>query len=698
MADLFAGQHALPVILQAERAECGLACLAMIASYHGRRMDLNKLRRRYAISARGSTLGDLQGIARDLALQTRALRLEMADLASLQLPAVLHWDLNHFVVLKQVGPRGLWIHDPATGLRRYTLAEAGRHFTGVALECLPLADFQRSEQVLRSRLSELFVRDAAFFPALAQLLLLSAALQAASIGSAFYLQLVIDEGIVRSSTDMLTVLALGFGLLALVSVGMRWVRGMLQLHFSNQLGFQMAGNVLHHLMRLPADYFARRHTGDLVSRFGAIREIRQVLSEELLTAVLDGLFALAALLAMFWFNALLAVVVLVFVLLEAVVRLAVTPLLRQLSEQRIAAEARTSTQLMESMRAIEIIKFYCAELARIHSWRHHHAEQINAQVQLARVLVRVEAAYGVLHGLEHVLVVFLAAQAVVAGSLTLGFVTAFIALKSHFASAIRAFLDKLVQMRLLRLQLERVSDITCAEPEFASLHLPAVRLRGPAALQLERVSYTYPGLRTPVFAELSLVLRPGEILAITGESGCGKSTLIRVLAGLLEPDSGQRLVDGEVLQEADALRRYRDSCAGVLQGEQLLSGTLLENVSMFAEHVDAQRLQQAARMARIDGFIAALPMGWNSLVGDMGSIMSAGQGQRVLLARAFYKQPRILFLDEATAHLDPGVEAEILQEIKALGTTTVMVTHRAAPLQIATRVLRLAQGRLLEGA
>jgi ATP-binding cassette subfamily B protein RaxB len=194
------------------------------------------------------------------------------------------------------------------------------------------------------------------------------------------------------------------------------------------------------------------------------------------------------------------------------------------------------------------------------------------------------------------------------------------------------------------------------------------------------------------------VLRPGEILAITGESGCGKSTLIRVLAGLLEPDSGQRLVDGEVLQEADALRRYRDSCAGVLQGEQLLSGTLLENVSMFAEHVDAQRLQQAARMARIDGFIAALPMGWNSLVGDMGSIMSAGQGQRVLLARAFYKQPRILFLDEATAHLDPGVEAEILQEIKALGTTTVMVTHRAAPLQIATRVLRLAQGRLLEGA
>ena len=696
MPDLFAGRHSLPVILQSERAECGLACLAMVASYHGKRMDLNSLRQRYAVSLRGATLGDLQGIARDLSLQTRALRLDISDLPSLQLPAILHWDMNHFVVLKAVGRQGAWIHDPATGLRRYALEEVGHHFTGVALECLPLAQFEPSEQVLRSRLRDLFVTDAGFVTAVAQLLLLSAALQAASIGSAFYLQLVIDEGIAPGSTDMLTVLALGFALLALASVGMRWVRGMLQLHFSNQLGFQMAGNVLHHLMRLPADYFARRHTGDLVSRFGAIREIRQVLSEELLVAVLDGLFAVAALLAMFWFNRMLALVVLVFVLLEALLRLAVTPTLRQLSEQRITAEARTSTQLMESMRAMEIIKFYCAELARIHSWRNQHAQQINAQVQLSRLLVRVEAGYGVLHGLEHVLVVYLAAKAVVAGTLTLGFVTAFIALKSHFASSIRAFIDKLVQMRLLRLQLERVSDITCAEPEFASLHLPVLRLEGPAALQLKQVSYTYPGMRTPVFSEVNLLLEPGEILAITGASGCGKSTLMRLLAGLLQPDAGQRLVDGEALPQDAALRRYRDSCAGVLQGEQLLSGTLLENVTMFAEQVDHLRLQQAARRACIDGFIAALPMGWNSLIGDMGSIMSAGQGQRVLLARAFYKQPRILFLDEATAHLDPQVELDILFEIKALGVTTVLVTHRRAPLGIATRVLHMAQGRLCE--
>ena len=690
---LFAGRHTLPVILQSERAECGLACLAMIASYHGRRTDLNSMRRHFPISSRGASLGDLQAIARQLSLQTRALRLEVDDLTTLQTPAILHWNMNHFVVLKSVSRSALWIHDPATGLRRYSRQETGRHFTGVALECLPLATFTRREEVQRSRLSDLFVRDAGFSSTIVQLLVLSVLLQVASIGSAFYLQLVMDEGIAKADREFLQVLALGFGMLAFASVGVRWVRGMMQIHFSNQLGFQMAGNVFHHMLRLPADYFARRHTGDLVSRFGALREIRQVFAEELLTVVLDGIFALAALLAMFYFHAVLASVVLLFVILEAALRLGVTPLLRRLSEQRIVAEAQTSSGLMESMRAIEIIKFYCCELARIASWRNHHAEQVNAQVQVSRVLVRVETAYGLLNGIEHVLVIYLAALAVMEGSITLGFLTAFIALKGHFSTAIRAFIDKLVQMRLLRLQLERVSDIACAEPEFADFLLPQVRALMEGWLQVRDLAYSYPGAPAPVFSHLTLDIHPGEILAITGASGSGKSTLVRILAGLLRPEQGQVLADGQSLTVANA-RRFRDVCSGVLQGEQLLSGTLLENITLFAEAVDYPRMQRACRMARIDAFIASLPMGFNSLVGDMGAIMSAGQGQRVLLARAFYKQPRILFLDEATANLDPEVEVEILQEIKALGVTTVMVTHRAAPLNVATRVVHLEAGRL----
>lgn len=693
MRDLFASRHMLPVILQSERTECGLACLAMVAAYHGHRLDMNTMRQRYAISARGASLTELQAIAQQLSLQTRALRLELTALGTLKTPVILHWDMSHFVVLKSVTRSGIWIHDPASGLRHYAMAETSRHFTGVALECLPRADFIRHTEVRRSRLLDLFVRAPGFTGAIAQLLVLSLALQVATIGSAFYVQLVMDDGIGKLDREFLAVLALGFGMLVLCSVGLRHVRGMLQIYFANQLGFQMVGNVFHHLMRLPSDYFARRHTGDLVSRFGAIKEIRQVLTEELLTVVLDGLFALATLVAMFYFNAVLTSVVLVFVMVEAAIRLGLTPLIRRLSEQRIVAEARTSSELMESMRAMEIIKFYCCELARIGHWRNHYAEQVNAQVQVSRVLVRVESSYGVLNGIEHVLVIYLAAMAVLDQSISLGFLTAFIALKGHFSTSIRSFIDKLVQMRLLRLQLERVSDITCAEQEFVDFHLPALSAMPQGQLRLQALSYVYPGTHNPVFTDLDLDIQAGEIVAIVGASGSGKSTLIKIMAGLLPPTAGQLMIDGETMHK-DNVRRYRNACAGVLQGEQLLSGTLLENITMFADPVDRELLEQSARMARIDDFIATLPMGYNSLIGDMGSIMSAGQGQRVLLARAFYKQARILFLDEATANLDPEVEQEVLVAIKGLGITTIMVTHREAPLRAANRVLRLGNGEI----
>ena len=250
-----------------------------------------------------------------------------------------------------------------------------------------------------------------------------------------------------------------------------------------------------------------------------------------------------------------------------------------------------------------------------------------------------------------------------------------------------------MQIRLLRLQLERVSDITCAPREFDTLYLPKLRVPVQGRLQLEGLGFGYPGCRTQVFQEVDLEIAPGEIVAITGPSGSGKSTLIKVMAGLLLPTSGFVRIDGTDIQ-AFGVRQFRTACAGVLQSDQLLSGTLLDNITLFAEEVDQEHLRRACRMAQIEDFIATLPMGCNSLIGDMGSIMSAGQGQRVLLARAFYAQPRILFLDEATANLDPQVESAILGEIRALKITTIMITHRTAPLAIADTVLCFSGGRL----
>lgn len=693
IASLFWRRGVVPNILQAERTECGLACVAMIAGYYGYYTDLNSLRRKHEISARGASLPELITTASALSLNSRALRLELDDLRQLQLPAILHWGMSHFVVLKKITRKELVIQDPAVGERRYTIDEVSRYFTGIAVEMLPGKQFRQAQDINRSRLVDLFERTPGFYLTVIQLFVMSLMMQLASIGSAFYMQMVIDESIARQDRDMLGVLAMGFFLLALISVGMSYARSCVLLYFSNQLGFQMVGNVFAHLLRLPVDFFEKRHVGDLVSRFGSVREIRRIITDDLVTVVLDGLFAFFTLGVMFYFNAWLATVVLLFVVIVTVLKLVFIPHVQTLQEQLIVAEARTSSNLMENMRTIEILKFYCRELPRLMQWRNLYATQINSNVTLARFAIRLDLVYGFLFALENILIIYLAALMVLDGQMTLGFLTAFIALKGNFSSSVRSFIEKIVQIRLVRLQLERVSDITCATTEYDSFYLSELRQSVRGALSLKGVSYRYPGAGALTLESIDLDMEPGDFVVIVGPSGSGKSTLMKIMAGLLLPDSGSVSVDGMEISSF-GLRQYRDICAGILQTDQLLSGSILDNITLYDEVVDHARLRESARMAGIETFIASLPMGYNSLVGDMGSIMSAGQAQRILLARAFYKKARLLFLDEATANLDPETESFVLQQLKALGVTVVLITHRSAPARIADRVLICEAGIL----
>ncbi len=690
---LFLGRYKLPVILQAERSECGLACLAMVAGRFGHRTDLNTLRREHEVSARGSSLTGLISIASALQMDSRPVKLDLDDLQHLSLPAILHWDMDHFVVLKSVSRKHVVIHDPAVGVRRYQMSEVSRHFTGVAVELTPKTTFTRSTRLMRSKLSELFERYPGFYRAVSQLFVLTLMIQIASIGSAFYMQLVIDEALAKQDLDFLRMIAIGFFMLALTSVGLNYARSQVQLYFSNQLGFQMVGNVFHHLMGLPVSYFEKRHVGDLVSRFGSIREIRRIITEDLITAVLDGLFAIVTLGVMFWFHPTLASVVLLLVSLAAIIQIALIPAMQRLQEQKIVADAKTSSNLMENMRAIEVIKFYCRELPRIVLWRNHYASQINTNVALTRFGINIEATHGLIFGLETILIVYLGATFVLKGEMTLGFLTAFIALKGNFSNSTRSLIEKLVQIRLVRLQLERLSDITCTEREFPSLHMSKLRRPLKGELQLQNISYTYPGASTPVIRNLDLSIGCGQVIAISGASGAGKSTLLKIMCGLLPPDEGSISVDGIDIQQL-GLRNYRDACAGVLQTDQLLSGSIADNITLFSHEVDFERMQWAAAKARVADFVAAMPMAYNSQIGDMGSIMSAGQAQRLLLARTFYKNPRLLFLDEATANLDPANEEGVLRELRSLNITTVLVTHRPAALAFCDRVLVFCDGRL----
>lgn len=680
----------LPVVLQAESAECGLACIAMVAGYHGHRVDLTELRGFHATSSHGASVEQLMRTGSSLGLLPRALRLEPEEIPALKLPAVLHWDLDHFVVLRKVTARHVWIHDPAVGQRRYSKREIGRHFTGVAIEFLPGREFRVEDRRQLPRIRDLFAINSGVWSSLGQVFLLSVLLQIAALLTPFYIQLSIDQGLARRDTDLILVVALAFLMIVLARTILGWLRGIVLIHLSHHVGFQMVNNVFHHLLRLPVAWFERRHMGDIVSRFSSLDTLREMVSRELVTVLVDGLFSLATLVLLYIYSPLLASLTLVWLLVFTILRMATLPGERHRRQELIAAEAAQQSMFMENVRSIMVSKLYSMEQHRLGLWQSRYAELINRGARLGRFQLHVSTFQTLIFGLDHVLTIYFGTRMVYAGDLSIGQLMAFIFLKQHFVSSVSEMIPRLVEVRLLRLQRERLADITGEQPEFDRLEssVPVLPLQG--RLQARALTYRYPGSAEPILRDVNVEVNRGECLAIQGPSGCGKSTLLKLLTGLLTPDAGELRIDGRVVRGAE-MRAYRQQLAAVLHGDAMLSGSLLDNMVLDRWPPDDARLKHYCRLCGLEAELQQMPNGWHTPVGDIGQRLSAGQTQRVLLVRALYREPAILFLDEAMANLADGQAQQILGELRRLGITLVMVTHNPALLACADRHLSLDQ-------
>jgi ATP-binding cassette subfamily B protein RaxB len=697
----FSGLRRLPMIRQSEAAECGLACLAMIAGFHGYRTSLQSLRAMYPTSLKGSTLQSLVEIADGLGLSARPLRVELDSLHRLKLPCVLHWDLNHFVVLKAARRSGCTIHDPALGERDCSFEDVSPRFTGIALELLPTRHFRRQCVAKAMRLTDLWGRTIGLKRVLAQALLLSLVVQLFVLASPFYMQLVVDEVLTKFDTDLLVVLALGFALLMLINVLATALRACVILYLANTLGFQLVANLFRHLLRLPLDWFEKRHAGDILSRFSSTVPIRDLISEGLIASVIDGLMAISTIFVMFLYSPTLATFVLAALAACLALRLAYFRPLRRGSEDVIVARAREQSVLIESVRAVQSIKLYGKEAERGALWQNRQADVVNNSVRVGRLGIGFDAANGLLFGIENTVIVYLGALLVVDGGLTVGMLFAFMAYKRQFIDKATKLVERLFEFRMLDLHLERIADIGLAMPE-SDASLQPVQRPGPGAkqrragkLELRNVSFRY-GVADPwVLCKASIVIGRGEMITILGPSGGGKSTLIKVLLGLFEPTSGEVLVDGIALQRY-GVRQFRQQIGTVMQDDALLAGSVADNISFFDPDADPGKVMACAERACIHRDIAAMPMGYNSLVGDMGDLLSAGQRQRILLARALYRDPGILVLDEGTANLDAGTEQSIVEVLRDLDVTRVCVAHRKALITVADRIVVLQNGGLRE--
>jgi ATP-binding cassette subfamily B protein RaxB len=679
-----------PLILQTETAECGLACLAMIAGRYGHRVDLPALRQRYNLSLRGTTLHDLIRIASGMRLATRALRAEPEHLRGLRLPCILHWDHNHFVVLLRVRGRCIIIHDPAVGRRNVPMQEVNKRFTGIVLEGWPTESFEHKTELARVRIWDLLRRTDGFAKVAAQVLTMSLVLEVIGLATPIGFQLVLDDVVVSDDRDLLTLIVLGLGLVLTLRALIDLVRSWAIMVAGSSLTLQWKLSLFRHLLRLPLSFFERRHAGDLASRFASIDRIQQTLSTASISPVVDGVMALVLVGMMWLYDPWLAGLAIITTGIYALIRCLAYRLYRRANEEAVVYAASESSHFFESLRGMASIKALAIGDRRQGIWNNYLVDRVGAELRVGKVDLIFTISSALLFGLDRIAMIFFGARAVMGGTLSVGMLVAFLAYKDQFSQRVGKCLDTIVHLGTLTVHGERISDIALAKTEQGDTShiggLAATITSPKAGLSARGISFRYSDYEARVIADFDLDVAPGECVAIAGPSGAGKTTLLKILAGLLSPTAGTVLINDVPLQ-AIGLEAYRAQIGCVLQDDRLFAGSIAENIAGFSPSPDPERIQQVARFAAIHEEIMRMPMGYETLVGDMGSSLSGGQMQRVVLARALYRGPRILLLDEATSHLDEENERTINQAIRLLPISRVIVAHRRSTLDMADRIV-----------
>ncbi|MGQ0800403.1 MAG: peptidase domain-containing ABC transporter [Pseudomarimonas sp.] len=677
----------LPMFQQTQLTECGLACLAMVASYHGHDVDLAGLRRRFPPSIKGVRLSRLIAIADQLDLQPRPLRVELAGLAHLRTPCILHWDMGHFVVLKRVTAGDVEIHDPGRGAMRLTHEQVSRSFTGVALELEPASRFEPIKERRPISWRSLAGSVHGLAQALGLVAVLALALEAFTLVLPLALKLVVDHVVVTGDADLLTLIGVAFLAIVLMQSLTMALRGWVIATLSASINAQWFTNLFAHLLRLPTAYFESRHVGSIMSRFASLASIQRTLTSGFVETVLNGLTVVFVLMVLAFYSASLTAVVLGAFLIYLGLRALAYHQLQTLTEEQLEHAARQQSCLVETVHGAQAIKVANKQAVRVGHVANCTAEVVNRESRIQRTQATFGALSSLVFGGQRVVLIWLGGSLVLAGGWTIGVLVVFLAYAEMFSTRAGALIDRLVEFRLLGVHAERIADIALEPPE-CNARSGYVGPEPAPTIEVDNLGFRYTEDDPWVIRNVGFTVGAGESVAIVGPSGCGKTTLSKLLLGLIVPTEGTIRVGGIEIQRI-GLTRHRERFGAVMQDDDLFAGSVADNIAFFDPEAQLSDIEQAARAASIHDDIVAMPMGYESQVGDMGSALSGGQKQRVLLARALYRKPSILLLDEATSHLDVDRERWINQQVAALRITRIIIAHRPETIASADRVIAL---------
>ncbi|ELF6201278.1 peptidase domain-containing ABC transporter, partial [Escherichia coli] len=675
-------------IHQTETAECGLACLAMICGHFGKNIDLIYLRRKFNLSARGATLAGINGIAEQLGMATRALSLELDELRVLKTPCILHWDFSHFVVLVSVKRNRYVLHDPARGIRYISREEMSRYFTGVALEVWPGSEFQSETLQTRISLRSLINSIYGIKRTLAKIFCLSVVIEAINLLMPVGTQLVMDHAIPTGDRGLLTLISAALMFFILLKAATSTLRAWSSLVMSTLINVQWQSGLFDHLLRLPLAFFERRKLGDIQSRFDSLDTLRATFTTSVIGFIMDSIMVVGVCVMMLLYGGYLTWIVLCFTTIYIFIRLVTYGNYRQISEECLVREARAASYFMETLYGIATVKIQGMVGIRGAHWLNMKIDAINSGIKLTRMDLLFGGINTFVTACDQIVILWLGAGLVIDNQMTIGMFVAFSSFRGQFSERVASLTSFLLQLRIMSLHNERIADIALHEKEEKKPEIEIVADMGPISLETNGLSYRYDSQSAPIFSALSLSVAPGESVAITGASGAGKTTLMKVLCGLFEPDSGRVLINGIDIRQI-GINNYHRMIACVMQDDRLFSGSIRENICGFAEEMDEEWMVECARASHIHDVIMNMPMGYETLIGELGEGLSGGQKQRIFIARALYRKPGILFMDEATSALDSESEHFVNVAIKNMNITRVIIAHRETTLRTVDRVISI---------
>lgn len=678
-------------LIQTEASECGLSCLAMVSSMLGTRVELATLRAMYPTSAHGMTMKTIMDGASVIGLAVRPVRCDVADLKTLKGPLILHWGLDHFVVLQRMSSTGAKIFDPAVGWRRVSLEEMGRKFTGVAAEITRVSQFQRQRETSPLKIFSLIQWTPQVRASLWQAVLLSVMMLAYVLASPFFIQVTIDDAVLKGDLDLMVVLALGFGAFAIFNAVAEGLRGVALQKVTSLLNWNMTQRFFHHLIRLPLPWFQRRRLADVLMRFQALDPVRNLISNGWISGLIDGVLAAVTGAMLCLYSPSLALIAGAAFALYLALRCLAVPVGIRFAAQALTASITEQGKRIETLRSIQTIKAMGAESERETDWSDKMAESIRRGQNSALVNMAFSNAHKLINALAMILSTYFGAKSIVDGHMTVGVFYAAIAYQTQFLTRSYNFIEQIVAWRMLELYTFRLADVVLTQPETGIDRPAQSHLAIKGKLAFDRVFFSYSPQDRMVLKNVSFKIEPGEFIALVGPSGSGKSTILKLMSSLYSPALGEITLDDTPLSSWGP-RTVRRAMGVILQDDELLSGSICDNVTFFETQIDVERVWECLRLAAIDDEIRQIPMQIQTQIGDLGANLSGGQKQRILLARALYRQPSILLLDEATSHVDTDRERKINETLKALQITRVVAAHRPETIAAADRIIEIQPG------